>query len=89
MERAHRMPRNEVVELLELLVRGARLLDAVEGTEVVDILVDAGMIVGIEPASADPPPAQTVIDGCGALVSPPYVEPHVHLDSVLTAGEPR
>ena len=25
----------------------------------------------------------------GALLSPPYVEPHVHLDTCLTAGEPR
>ncbi|HKG49320.1 MAG TPA: hypothetical protein VKB14_02680 [Actinomycetales bacterium] len=23
------------------------------------------------------------------LLAPPYVEPHVHLDAVLTAGEPR
>lgn len=83
------LARNEVVELLELLVRGARLVDGLERTEAVDIHVDAGMIVGIEPASAEPPPAQTVIDARGALVSAPYVEPHVHLDSVLTAGEPR
>jgi cytosine deaminase len=30
-----------------------------------------------------------VLEAGGALVTPPYVEPHVHLDSVLTAGEPR
>jgi cytosine deaminase len=35
------------------------------------------------------PPARTVIDARGAFASPPYVEPHVHLDATLTAGEPR
>jgi len=35
------------------------------------------------------PPARTVIDASGAFASPPYVEPHVHLDATLTAGEPR
>lgn len=35
------------------------------------------------------PVARTVIDAHGALAAPPYVEPHVHLDAVLTAGEPR
>jgi cytosine deaminase len=31
----------------------------------------------------------TVIDGGGHLLLPPFIDPHVHLDSVLTAGEPR
>jgi cytosine deaminase len=35
------------------------------------------------------PQARTVIDARGAFASPPYVEPHVHLDATLTAGEPR
>ena len=30
----------------------------------------------------------TVLDGEGGLVLPPFVEPHVHLDTTLTAGEP-
>ncbi|GAA2579205.1 cytosine deaminase [Actinomadura fulvescens] len=30
-----------------------------------------------------------LLDADGALVSPPFVEPHVHLDTTLTAGEPR
>ncbi|EIJ80426.1 cytosine deaminase [Bacillus methanolicus PB1] len=29
------------------------------------------------------------IDGCGDLVMPPFVETHIHLDTVYTAGEPR
>lgn len=30
-----------------------------------------------------------IIDGEGGLLVPPFVEPHVHLDTTLTAGEPR
>lgn len=31
---------------------------------------------------------QEVIDVNGALVLPPFIEPHIHLDTTLTAGEP-
>src|SRR5690625_3105026 len=33
--------------------------------------------------------AETEIDANGNLVSPPFVESHVHLDSALSAGIPR
>jgi cytosine deaminase len=33
--------------------------------------------------------AKRVIELGGALVTPPLVEPHIHLDAVLTAGQPR
>ncbi|MBD2899904.1 Cytosine deaminase [Actinomadura sp. RB99] len=33
--------------------------------------------------------AGVLVDAAGGLVSPPFVEPHVHLDTTLTAGEPR
>ena len=29
------------------------------------------------------------LDAAGNLVIPPFVEPHIHLDATLTAGEPR
>jgi Cytosine deaminase and related metal-dependent hydrolases len=32
---------------------------------------------------------QDVLDAGGKLVLPPFVEPHIHLDSAFTAGEPR
>ena len=32
---------------------------------------------------------QNEIDLNGKIVLPPYVEPHIHLDYVLTAGTPR
>lgn len=42
--------------------------------------------------TADEQPASTeygaVVDGEGGLALPPFVEPHVHLDTALTAGEP-
>lgn len=30
-----------------------------------------------------------VFDGDGCLALPPYIEPHIHYDTLLTAGEPR
>ena len=33
--------------------------------------------------------AKTVIDGHGQLVSPPFVDPHFHLDATLSLGRPR
>ena len=73
--------------MIDLLVRNAR--PAGDGSELVDIQVDAGRFLSIAPAGPDAVPARTVIDADGALLSPPYVEPHVHLDSTLTAGQPR
>ncbi|MBY0098603.1 cytosine deaminase [Mesobacillus maritimus] len=31
---------------------------------------------------------QQVLDVNGSLVAPPFIEPHIHLDTTLTAGEP-
>jgi cytosine deaminase len=58
-------------------------------SELVDIHCDGGVIVEIRPSTSDAAAARTVIEARGALASPPYVEPHVHLDTALTAGEPR
>lgn len=33
--------------------------------------------------------ADSELDAGGNLVTPPFVEPHIHLDAALTAGEPR
>jgi cytosine deaminase len=33
-------------------------------------------------------PGETVIDGQGGVLLPPFVDPHVHLDAALTAGDP-
>jgi cytosine deaminase len=54
------------------------------------VVVDGGRIAAIRPAGSAPSEgAVTVLDADGGLLTPPYVEPHVHLDTVLTAGEPQ
>src|SRR5229473_3600776 len=66
--------------MLDLLLKGARLPGELETR---DIGVRDGLI-------ADPEPeARHSIDLAGALVTPALVEPHIHLDAVLTVGEPR
>ena len=49
----------------------------------VSVLCTGGMIAEIGPALAGTPD----IDGCGRLLMPAFVEPHVHLDKTLY-GEP-
>ena len=55
-----------------------------------DIDVQDGYIQTIKPA-ADTAGLDdsNIIDLNGKIVLPPYVEPHIHLDYVLTAGTPR
>ena len=83
--------------MIDLLLRNARLAlsdDAVlDGSHPVDIHVANGRITAFESsAGADPlhlVEASEVIDLGGRLVTPPLVEPHIHLDAVLTVGQPR
>jgi cytosine deaminase len=65
---------------LDLLLRHARLPRA---SRLQDIGIASGRIAA--PSSE----AREVIDLEGSLVTPALVEPHIHLDAVLTAGEPR
>jgi len=73
--------------VIDLVVRGARLAGDSQG--LTDLLVDDGRFVAINAAGTEPPPAAAVIEAHGAMASAPYVEPHVHLDTTLTAGQPR
>ncbi|MEO7146903.1 MAG: amidohydrolase family protein, partial [Terrimesophilobacter sp.] len=79
--------------MIDLIVRAARMLDDLDGT-LVDVHADGGRFIDIV-QSGEPRPgigdaeARTVIEANGALISTPFVEPHVHLDATLTAGEPR
>src|SRR5690348_8589546 len=66
--------------MLDLLLRGARLPGEMETR---DIGIKDGLI------SEPEPEARQTIDLGGALVTPALVEPHIHLDTVLTVGEPR
>jgi cytosine deaminase len=74
---------------LDLVVRNARL-HPTGGTqpEPVDVGVEGGRIAAIRPRGQLPPSA-TELDAEGSLLSPPLVDPHVHMDAVLTVGEPR
>ncbi|MBV9359448.1 MAG: amidohydrolase family protein, partial [Chloroflexi bacterium] len=68
--------------MLDLLLRNARPPRSEAARPI-------GMRDGrIVDAPADEPAAQ-VIDVGGALVTPALVEPHIHLDAVLTVGQPR
>ncbi len=53
-----------------------------------DIRVESGLITEIG-ESLTLKAGEESIDLGGKLVLPPFVEPHVHLDTTLTAGEPR
>jgi cytosine/creatinine deaminase len=70
--------------MLDLLVRGATLLD---GRTSVDIAVQDGAIVEMRPG-IDAPAVQT-IDASGRVVTPPFVDSHFHMDSTLSLGQPR
>ena len=80
--------------MIDLILRNAR----VAGQDgLCDIGVDDGRIVtlaaapagGAEAAGAATAEAAEVVDLGGRLVTPPLVEPHIHLDAVLTVGQPR
>ncbi|MFB2875608.1 cytosine deaminase [Floridanema aerugineum] len=67
----------------DLLLRQCRLLN----NEIVDIGIHNGLIVAISPKIQEL--GQLELNIHTQLVSPPFVESHIHLDSALTAGEPR
>jgi dihydroorotase len=61
----------------DLVVRGARVLDPVEGIEgFVDVRIDRGTIVATGNVDAN---GHRVIDGTGLVLAPAFVDPHVHL----------
>ncbi|MBE0691819.1 MAG: amidohydrolase family protein [Aquamicrobium sp.] len=67
----------------DLIVKGGTLPD---GT-VADIAIDGDRIAAVEPDIAAE--AGRVIDASGCLVSPPFVDPHFHMDATLSYGIPR
>ncbi|MBW4475263.1 MAG: cytosine deaminase [Stenomitos rutilans HA7619-LM2] len=73
--------------MYDLLLRHGQLLQS-DGTIVaVDLAIQQGVIAAIAPQITEP--AKQELDLQGQLVSPPFVESHIHLDSALTVGEPR
>ncbi|MBF2065403.1 MAG: cytosine deaminase [Calothrix sp. C42_A2020_038] len=71
----------------DLLLRQAKVKMGTDDSELLDIAIKNGRIVEI--ASTINNDASVTLDVYGKLTSPPFVESHIHLDSALTAGEPR
>ncbi len=70
--------------MLELIIRNATHPD---GRLDVDIGIDEGRIVAVQPALAAT--SVSTLDAAGQLVSPPFVDAHFHMDSTLSYGLPR
>jgi cytosine/creatinine deaminase len=68
--------------MIDLILRNGRLAGQ-------DTLTDLGVHAGRIVAAGDGGQAAEVIELGGRLVTPPLVEPHIHLDAVLTVGQPR
>ena len=68
-----------------MLIRNATLADGRTG---VDVRVDAGRISAIGHNLPAPDGSET-IDAQGWLLSPPFVDPHFHMDACLSYGLPR
>lgn len=67
-----------------MLITNAQLT---ERDTLVDLRISGDRFTAIEP-NLTPEPGEDTWDAEGRLVLPPFVESHIHLDSVLTAGEP-
>ncbi|MFQ6180411.1 amidohydrolase family protein [Sinorhizobium meliloti] len=70
--------------MLDLIIRNANLPDGRQGF---DIGLGGGKIAAIEKSIAAT--AGEEIDVSGRLVSPPFCDPHFHMDATLSLGLPR
>ncbi len=66
-----------------LLIRRARLRTG----ELTDILIENGRFARVMPEQAVED--AEIIDAMGNLVTPPFCDPHLHLDATLSVGKPR
>lgn len=70
--------------MFDLIVKNANLPDGRTG---IDIAIRDGRIAAVEPnITAE---AREVIDATNRLVSPPFIDPHFHMDATLSLGKPR
>ncbi len=69
--------------MFDLIVKGGTLPDG----RVADIGISGDRIVAVD--RLDGAEAGQVIDATGDLVSPPFVDPHFHMDATLSYGTPR
>ena len=69
---------------MDLIIRRAQLRDR---DDLVDLAVEGGRIAAM--AKSVGSRAAVEIDAGGNLVTPPFCDPHLHLDAVLSVGDPR
>jgi len=69
---------------MDLIVRRATVAGV---REPVDIAIRGDRIVRIAPAIGEP--SEVELDAAGGLATPSLIETHIHLDAVLTVGDPR
>ncbi|MBP2072385.1 cytosine deaminase [Thermoanaerobacterium butyriciformans] len=70
-----------------MIIKNARLRDK-EGLW--QLLIDNKSIIKITKSEEDLNiENEEILDAEGQLVLPPFIEPHIHLDTALTAGEPK
>jgi len=72
--------------MFDLIVKDASLPDGRRG---IDIACKDGAIVAVETGIAAETEARETIGAGGYLVSPPFVDPHFHMDATLSLGTPR
>jgi cytosine/creatinine deaminase len=70
--------------MFDLIVKNATLPDGRQG---IDIACKNGEISAVETGITAE--ASEIIDAAGYLVSPPFVDPHFHMDATLSLGSPR
>jgi cytosine/creatinine deaminase len=73
--------------MFDLIIRHAQIAVSSNQTQIADIGIQNGLITAIAPQLIAE--SHQTIDAQTKWVSPPFVESHIHLDSVLTAGHPR
>src|SRR5699024_9405425 len=69
----------------DVMSKDARLQNT---TGLWDISITGETIDSIQKAGEANQTDRETIDVAGALVLPPFIEPHIHLDTTLTAGDP-
>ncbi|WP_429642891.1 amidohydrolase family protein [Skermanella aerolata] len=70
--------------MMDLIIRNANLPDGRVG---IDIGIEGGRIAALEQGLQASAPEE--IDATGRLVTPPFVDPHFHMDATLSYGLPR
>jgi dihydroorotase len=64
----------------DLLIRGARVIDPVEGIDaVLDVVIDQGVITRRESSDSSRQNGHRLVEGAGLVLASAFVDPHVHL----------